>query len=188
VAGSDTRSCGPVPSTGETVKLPPLVLYHMTRPSSQAFGTDHPEVTAVHLFVRSLSPDGDGGRVEELVARLDDLAEPIDTTVHIWGDAVGLEGPLAEAPSGRFILQEVADFHDWAARNGAELVGFETHETACAFTDRECRLLSLPTVALAATRGDDLVGVAPVRVGDGLVTVDDLLDAVVPSGKRLAAH
>nr|WP_254823685.1 HTH domain-containing protein [Haloglomus halophilum] len=49
-------------------------------------------------------------------------------------------------------------------------------------------MLSLPTVALATTRGDDLVGVAPVRVGDDLVTVEHLLDAVVPSGKRLAAH
>lgn len=160
----------------------------MNHSSGQAFGTDRPEVTEVHLFVRSLSPDGDGGRVEELVARLDDLAEPIDTTVHIWGDAVGLEGPLAETSAGRFVLEEVADFRDWAARNGAELVGFETHETACAFTDRECRLLSLPTVALAATRGDDLVGVAPVRVDGDLVTVDDLLAAVVPTGKRLTTH
>lgn len=160
----------------------------MTMSASTAFGTDHPAVTAVHLFVRSLSPDGDGGRVEELVARLDDLAEPIDTTVHVWGDAVGLDGPLARTPSARFVLEEVAEFRDWAARNGAELVGFETREANCAFTDRNCRMLSLPTVALAATRGDDLVGVAPVRVGDDLVTVADLLDAVVPAGRRLTAH
>jgi hypothetical protein len=145
-------------------------------------------VTAIHLFVRSLSPDGDGGRVEELVARLDDLADPIDTTVHVWGDAVGLEGPLADAPPARFVLQEVAGFRDWSARNGAELVGFETRETACAFTDRESRLLSLPTVALAAIRDGDLVGVAPVRTGGDLVTVEDLLTAVRPAGKRLAAH
>lgn len=160
----------------------------MTTLSSQAFSTDRPAVTAVHLFVRSLSPDADGGRVEELVARLDDLAEPIDTTIHVWGDAVGLDEPLAGAPPARFVLQEVADFRDWAARNGAELVGFETREANCAFTDHECRMLSLPTVTLAVTRGDDLVGVAPVRVGDDLVTVDDLLDAVVPAEKRLAAH
>jgi hypothetical protein len=87
--------------------------------SSQAFGADGPEVTTVHLFVRSLSPDGDGGRVEELVARLDDLADPIDTTVHIWGDAVG---------------------------------------------------------------------VAPIRVGGDLVSVEDLLDSVEPAGQRLVAH
>jgi len=186
--GSPTGSRGSVPDTGETVKLLSLVLSHMTPLASQAFGTDHPEVTAVHLFVRSLSPDGDGGRVEELVARLDDLAEPIDTTIHVWGDAVGLEGPLAEALPARFVLGEVADFRDWAARNGAELVGFETRETACAFTDRECRSLSLPTVALAAIRDGDLVGVAPVRVGGDLVSVEDLLDSVEPAGKRLVAR
>jgi hypothetical protein len=160
----------------------------MNLSSSQAFGTDRPPVTAVHLFVRSLSPDSDGGRVEELVAQLDDLDEAIDTTVHIWGDAVGLEGPLAETPPARFVLDEVADFRDWAARHGAELVGFETRETAYAFTDRNCRLLSLPTVALAATRGDELVGVAPVQVDDDHVTVDDLLAAVEPTEKRLVAQ
>jgi hypothetical protein len=159
----------------------------MTMSASTAPGFDRTAVTAVHLFVRSLSPDGDGGRVEELVGRLDGLAEPIDTTVHVWGDAVGLEGSLARTPSARFVLEEVADFRDWAASNGAEPVGFETREANCAFTDRDCRMLSLPTVAAAATNGDDLVGVAPVRVGDDLVTVEDLLDAVVPAGKRLTA-
>ncbi|WP_276258429.1 HTH domain-containing protein [Haloglomus litoreum] len=156
--------------------------------ASTASSTDRPAVTAVHLFVRSLSPDVDGGRVEEIVARLDDLAEPIDATVHVWGNAVGLEGPLAKTPSARFVLEEVADFRDWADRNGAELVGFETREANCAFTDRNCRMLCLPTVALAATHGDDLVAVAPVRLDGDLVTVDDLLSAVIPARKPLPAR
>lgn len=160
----------------------------MISPSSARPDTDSQPVTAVDLFVRSLSPDGDAGHAEAIVERLADLPDSVGVTVHVWGEAVGLDGPLATTEPSRFVLDRVASFRDWAAAHDAELLGFVTRETDCVFTDHRYRTLSLPDVALAATRGDELVGLAPVRTEDGCVSVDDLLDTIVPAAAgRLVA-
>jgi hypothetical protein len=132
----------------------------------------------VELFVRALSPAGDGGCAEAAVERLERLdGGPLTGyTVHVWGEAVGLDAPLAGTDHARFVLDRVGEFRDWTARTGADLIGFETRETDCRLTDRCYRLLSLPTVALAEYRDGDLVGVAPRRTDDGQVTVADHLD------------
>jgi len=135
--------------------------------------------TTVELFVRSLAPSDDCGHAEAVIRRLDDLADrPLEYEVHVWGEAVGLEPPLADTDPARFVLDRVASFREWAERNDAELVGFEARETRCEFTDSHLRLLSLPTVVLATYRNDDLVGVAPVRTPDGTVSVEEYLDRV----------
>lgn len=136
----------------------------------------------VELFVRSLSPSDDGGHAETVLGALDAAPAVDDHAVHVWGDAVSLDPPLADTDHARFVLDRVAAFREWAEGRDAELVGFETRETHCRFTDHDCRVLSLPAVVLAEYTDDGLRRVAPCRTDDGVVSVGDRVERLADRG------
>jgi hypothetical protein len=153
----------------------------MSVPTSPATGDGTPPGTGgaytVELFVRSLSPSHDGGHAETVLRGLDALETVLDDyTVHVWGGAVGLDGPLAETDHARFVLDRVSTFREWASANDVSLLGFETRESHCEFTGQDCRALSLPAVTLAEFHDEELVGVTPCRTADGVHNVGDRIE------------
>lgn len=153
----------------------------MSVPTSPVTGDGTPPGTGgeytVELFVRSLSPTDDGGHAETVLHGLDALETVLDDyTVHVWGDAVGLDGPLAETDHAQFVCERVSEFREWAAANDVSLLGFETRESHCEFTGQDCRALSLPAAALAEFHEADLVGVTPCRTAEGVHSVGDRIE------------
>lgn len=133
----------------------------------------------VELFVRSLSPSDDGGHAETVLRGLDAVEDDLDGhSVHVWGDAVGLDGPLAETDHAEFVLDRVSRFREWATAQGLDLVGYDTREVDCRFTDTQRRKLSLPAVALAEYHDGNLAAVTPCRTDEGLHRVADHLDDI----------
>lgn len=130
------------------------------------------EVT-VELFVRSLAPRGCGRLQADAIDTLSELVDRgivDDYEVRIWGDAVPVDG---DHP----IVREVVRLREWAATNGAELLGVD-RRTAGSLVEEARAVTALPTMVLAEYHDGKLACVSP-HERDGVVhTIEDRLGAL----------
>lgn len=150
----------------------------------------------VELYVRSLAPRGVRPHQVAVIETLDSLVDQgsIDRyTVHVCGRHA--PATLAETTTefGVFLLNRVADFREWAERNGWSLGPlFETRTVDSSITGEQRDVLELPVMAMAEYHEDDLRFVAPCSTDEREWTVQNRLDALSARGdpdttKRLPA-
>lgn len=144
----------------------------------------------VELHVRSLAPRAGGRQQERVIDRLDHLesAGRVDeATVDVWGRQVGLSSAAARTDAGRYVLDRVESFREWADETGRSVESFfETRRVSSDITDEEYVALVLPSLTLAEYRDGDLAYVAPCSDGDEVTTVPDRLDVLAASGSTVS--
>lgn len=140
--------------------------------------SDTGEIT-LELAVRTLSPRGCQRRQNEVVRRLNALAERgvvDDVSVSVWGDRVATTTADAETDHGREVLDAVASFREWADDHGLSVDPFfETRESHSEFTGESYAALELPAMVLAEYRDGELSWVSPCVDGEEAYTVGDRL-------------
>lgn len=123
------------------------------------------ERVRIELAVRTLSPEGTGGRQARIVERLGELeaAGAIDEfSVQVWGKRVGLDTVDAETDHAREVVETVDSFREWADRNDLSVgTFFETRRVDNRITDDSYTALELPSMAMAEYRDGDLEWVSP---------------------------
>jgi len=152
------------------------------------FGTDtmtserHQSRVRVELHVRSLAPRAGKRQQERVIDRLDRLesAGHVDElSVDVWGRQVELSSAAARTDAGRFVLDRVDAFREWAAETGRSVESFfRTRRVESTITDESYAALVLPSLTLAEYRDGDLAHVAPCTDGDEVTTVADRLDVL----------
>jgi len=81
----------------------------------------------IELYVRSMLPDGAGSRQEAVIDTLDELEradEIAGYNVIVWGKQIAPESTAANTDEGRYILNRVAEFKQWALSNNVSLESF----------------------------------------------------------------
>lgn len=150
-----------------------------------------PQGRRLDLYVRSLSPSGARAHQEAVLDRLTRLEAAghiAGFTVHVWGKQVNTTTAAARTDAGRFILDRVSEFREWARRNGRSLGSFfETRDVASTITGEEYTTLVLPTMTLAEYRDGTLDFVTPCTDGEVVYTVHDRLDRL-DAGDTDAGH
>ncbi len=155
-----------------------------SRPETDEAST---EPVTVELYVRSLA--GGAARtpqdtVIERLSRLEREGSVDEYAVHVWGRRVSPDSAAAETSAGRFVLDRIERFREWARRNGASLESsFDTREVDCSITGESYTVTTVPTVTLAEFHGDELHRVTPCRGGETVCTVEDHLDALHTDGR-----
>jgi len=134
----------------------------------------------VELYVRSMLPDGAGARQEQVLDRLADLErreEIAGYNVVVWGKQIAPESAAANTEEGRYILNRVAEFKQWALSHNVSLASFyqETVVDSEA-ADSASDAMVLPVMGLAEYDGDELTHVAPCTEGDTVRSITDRLD------------
>ena len=136
----------------------------------------------LELYVRTLSPPGARTRQEAAIDRLQHLSERDvveDAHVQVWGRRIDPTTNAAETDQGRFILNRIAEFKQWALANNTTLgSSYETREQSPSITGTEHTTLVLPKMGLAEYHGTELYQVTPCTEPDGGVSVTDHLDDV----------
>ena len=142
----------------------------------------------IELYVRSLLPDGAGARQDAVIDELDELARDDEIAgydVVVWGKQVAPRSAGADTEEGRYILNRVAEFKQWALSNNVSLESFYQRTTVeSEATDGAYDAVVLPVMGLAEYRGGELAHVAPCTKGETVHTIADRLeslDAGVPS-------
>lgn len=142
------------------------------------------------LHVRSLAPRAAQRQQERVIERLDRLesAGRIDeATVDVWGRQVSLSSAAARTDAGRYVLDRVESFREWADETGRSVESFfETRRVASEITDEEYVALVLPSLTLAEYRDGDLAYVAPCSDGDEVTTVPDRIDVLSASESTIS--
>ena len=133
----------------------------------------------IELYVRSLLPDGAYGRQEAVIERLDrlDADDEIEGfSVIVWGKQIARDSAGAHTEEGRYILNRVAEFKQWALSNNVSLESFyQTTEIESELTD-DYSAMVLPVMGLAEYHGGELQHVAPCTKGDVVHTIMDRLE------------
>ncbi|MFC7077498.1 HTH domain-containing protein [Haloarcula halophila] len=136
----------------------------------------------VELFVRSMLPDGANERQEAVLDRLERLDredEIADYNVVVWGKQIAPESAAARTPEGKYILNRVAEFKQWALSNNVSLESFyQTTDVESEVTEEAYTAMVLPVMGLAEYREAELSHVAPCTEGDVVHTIMDRLDAI----------
>lgn len=136
----------------------------------------------VELYVRSLAPRAAHDHLEELVETLDRLETRDrigDYTVHVWGSRIDRTSAAAGTDAGRFVVERVEAFTDWACEQGLSTGSFfEEESVESSITGEEYTAMTLPTAALADYVDDELAFVAPCSDGDSVCTVRDRLETL----------
>jgi hypothetical protein len=113
--------------------------------------------------------------VRRRLARLDDDGALDDVDVSTWGSRVRLDTP-ATGDEARAI-ERFRSFVHWAERAGVSLEPFfETWTRRSEVLDEEYEELVTPVMCVALYDEDEVIDVAPHRVGDETRTVSDCLD------------
>jgi hypothetical protein len=124
----------------------------------------------VELFMRAEPQLGVEPTRQEIVDRLTELKRmgAVDAyDIHVWGNAIRPDGPLAGTTYHGLVLEHIESFRDWAATSGASLSGcFDEHRISCGTTGEEYVTISLPTACVAVYEDETLRGVYP-HVRDG---------------------
>jgi len=134
----------------------------------------------IELYVRSMLPDGAGKRQDAVIDKLAALereGEIAGYDVIVWGKQIAPQSAAANTDEGRYILNRVAEFKQWALSNNVSLEAFcqrRTVESAAA--DSATDAIRLPVIGLAEYDGDELVHVAPCTEGETVHTITDRLD------------
>ncbi|PSP92979.1 hypothetical protein BRC91_11315 [Halobacteriales archaeon QS_4_62_28] len=133
----------------------------------------------IELYVRSLVPDGAHTRQEAVIERLETLEREDqieDFSVIVWGKQVSRESAAAHTEEGKYILNRVAEFKQWALSNNVSLESFyQTTEIQSEFTD-DYSAMVVPVMGLAEYSEGELKHVAPCTEGDVVHTIMDRLD------------
>ena len=134
----------------------------------------------VELYVRSMLPDGAGSRQDAVIDKLEQLErreEIAGYNVIVWGKQIAPESAAANTEEGRYILNRVAEFKQWALSNNVSLESFYQRTTADSeAADSPAEALVLPVMGLAEYDGDELVHVAPCTDGETVHTITDRLE------------
>ncbi|ELZ28929.1 hypothetical protein C475_04806 [Halosimplex carlsbadense 2-9-1] len=132
---------------------------------------------SVALFVRSLSPtETPAPRHADRVRALEAADRVDEASVTVWGSEIELSTRARRTPTGKCVLDRVADFRAWADERGVSMGPFfETREVSSSLTGEEYTALRLPVTCLAEYDGDELVHVAPYSTGEAICSVADRL-------------
>lgn len=136
----------------------------------------------LELYVRSLSSSTIGVRLESIIDRLKAcVAEGHieDYTVTVWGERVSTDKAISGTDQGGLIRHRIAEFRQWASDHGVTLEGgFETRTVHSSITGETHEFITLPSVALAARRDNDLEWVVPSSDASGMTTAMDRLESI----------
>jgi len=134
----------------------------------------------VELYVRSMLPDGAGSRQEQVIDRLAELErrEKIGGyNVVVWGKQIAPESAAANTEEGRYILNRVAEFKQWALSNNVSLESFYQQTSVDSeAADSASDAMVLPVMGLAEYDGSELAHVAPCTEGETVHTITDRLE------------
>ncbi|WP_324663896.1 HTH domain-containing protein [Haloarcula sediminis] len=134
----------------------------------------------VELYVRSMLPDGAGSRQESVLDKLDELEredEIAGYNVVVWGKQIAPESAAAGTEEGRYILNRVAEFKQWALSNNVSLESFyQRTDVDSEAADSPFEAMVLPVMGLAEYDGDELAHVAPCTDGETVHTIADRLE------------
>ncbi|GCF14507.1 hypothetical protein Harman_24420 [Haloarcula mannanilytica] len=134
----------------------------------------------LELYVRSMLPDGAHERQEAVITQLETLDENdhIDGfNVIVWGKQIAPQSAAARTEEGKYILNRVAEFKQWALTNNVSLESFYQDTTV----DSEAAAsaydaMALPVMGLAEYDGNELAHVAPCTKDDVVHTIMDRLE------------
>ena len=136
----------------------------------------------VELYVRSMLPDGAGSRQETVIDKLDELErreEIAGYNVVVWGKQIAPESAAAGTDEGRYILNRVAEFKQWALSNNVSLESFyQRTDVDSEAADSAYEAMVLPVMGLAEYDGDELAHVAPCTDGEDVHTITDRLETL----------
>jgi len=136
----------------------------------------------IELYVRSLLPDGAGQRQDAVIDQLDELERAGEISgydVIVWGKQIAPESAGANTDEGRYILNRVAEFKQWALSNNVSLESFYGRTAVDSeASDASYDALVLPMMGLAEYDGDELTHVAPCTKGDTVHTITDRLESL----------
>ena len=136
----------------------------------------------VELYVRSMLPDGAGSRQEHVIDKLAELErreEIAGSNVVVWGKQIAPESAAANTEEGRYILNRVAEFKQWALSNNVSLESFYQRTTVeSATADSGSEAMVLPVMGLAEYDGNELAHVAPCTDGEAVHTITDRLETL----------
>lgn len=134
----------------------------------------------LELYVRSMLPDGAGDRQETLLDRLDRLEREGDIAgynVIVWGKQIAPESAAAATDEGRYILNRISEFQQWALANNVSLESFsQRRQVDSEASDEPSAAIVLPVMGLAEYHGSELAHVAPCTDKDEVRTITDRLD------------
>jgi len=153
------------------------------------------QVPYIELYVRSMLPTGAHERQEAVIERLDRLDAEGDIAGYdliVWGRQVARESAAAHTDEGRYVLNRVAEFKQWALSNNVSLESFyQTTEVDSEATETSYDAIVLPVMGLAEYDGEELVHVAPCTEGDTVHGIVDRLDRLaegLPPAREDAAE
>lgn len=134
----------------------------------------------LELYVRSLLPDGAGERQDALLEKLDELERDGDIAgynVIVWGKQIAPESAAAGTDEGRYILNRISEFQQWALANNVSLDSFSQRRPVDSeATDESREAIVLPVMGLAEYHGDELAHVAPCSDRDEVHTITERLE------------
>ncbi|AWB26490.1 HTH domain-containing protein [Halococcoides cellulosivorans] len=137
---------------------------------------------SLELFVRSLHPQGAHQRQEAILERLEQLEgdDEIESfSVVVWGDQISRESVAARSLKGRYVLNRVAEFQQWALSTNVSLDSFYQTRSSGPESDVETETtIVLPVMGLAEYQDGELVQVSPCTAGETVHTVQDHVDAL----------
>ncbi|WP_276272608.1 HTH domain-containing protein [Haloarcula litorea] len=143
---------------------------------------DQSTAPRLELYVRSLLPDGASERQEAVIDQLDrlDREDEIEGyNVVVWGKQVAPESAAANTEEGRYVLNRVAEFKQWALSNNVSLESFyQTTTVESEVTDGAYDAMVLPVMGLAEYNEGELIHVAPCTEGDVVHTIMDRLERI----------
>jgi hypothetical protein len=144
------------------------------------------EPVEVDVFVRSLSPPlGVRERQEQLLEQLSELQSSgvIDAyRVNLWGGGVCLCDVCSGVSVAESMLDNVADFEEWAAEKDDVELPFERTTVESELAERTVRDLEVPAICLGVYSDSMLSGVFPCQVADQQITVTDYVDTLAEEG------
>jgi hypothetical protein len=129
----------------------------------------------IELYVRSLLPKGAHERQEAVIEQLERL-EQQDTiegfSVIVWGKQIARDSAAAHTEEGRYILNRVAEFKQWALSNNVSLKSFyQTTTVDNEVASESHNAMTLPVMGLAEYQDGELQHVAPCSNGDIVHTI-----------------
>lgn len=139
--------------------------------------TATPGEIRVDLFVRSLRPGNWQAKQDRVLDRLESLVDEgvIDGfDVYVWGSAAPPSADRARTAFGRFVLDRIAAFEEWAHRNDrslGELFAECEVESSITGESRHCR--RLPAMAMAEYHDGRLRCVTPHQQSGETIRVLD---------------
>lgn len=138
------------------------------------------------LWVRSLSPQGVRDRQTSVVRQLESLAGEgtiDDSSVLVVGRELPARRGDVITDFGQYLLDRIADFHEWATVNDRSLGPlFEPETVRSSIAGEIERRVVLPVFTLAEYQDGALRFVAPCRDPESVWTVQDRLDHLAAVG------